>query len=153
MGIIEVGELNSKSAAYCAEYVVKKMTNADDDRLYGREPEFARMSRRPGLGYVALGEVAKALPRGLVDVPGSLRHGPKEYPLGRYLRGSLRELYGRDRRAPDEALQAMAEAMRPLQIASRSSSEGLSKIVAKDGSSRRASITARNLIKTKRRDL
>lgn len=149
-GDIEVGELNSKSASYCAEYVVKKMTAADDVRLNGREPEFARMSRRPGLGLVALGHVANTLPRGLLDVPSQLRVGNKLMPLGRYLRGYLRELYGRDRRAPDAVLQAMAEEMRPLQEIARCSEDGLSKTVAEYGSSRRAEISAVNLIRKRR---
>lgn len=150
LGDIEVGELNSKSASYCAEYVVKKMTRDDDVRLNGREPEFARMSRRPGLGLIALGQVAAALPPGLLDVPSQLRVGNKLMPLGRYLRGYLRELYGRDRRAPDAVLEALAAELRPLQEIARNSSRSLSQIVAEDGSSRRASISAVNLIKTRR---
>ena len=101
LGLIEVGELNQQSSHYVCGYVTKKMTAADDTRLKGRYPEFARMSLRPGIGYGALSEVANTLcaydlDRRLVDVPSALRHGAKEYPLGRYLQRNLREIIGRD---------------------------------------------------------
>lgn len=158
-GLIELGEVNSKTAGYCAEYVVKKMTMKDDSRLEGRYPEFARMSRRPGLGYFALGHVSEAMRDYLLDdrpdVPAGLRHGSAERPFGRYMRGRLRELKGRDRRAPIETLQAIEERMRPLREAARASKEcpSLAGQIIQAGEGKRAEIRARNLILKQRRSL
>ena len=59
-GSTELGEVGRASAAYCAQYCVKKTHNGDDDSRYDRRtldgrkfrvpPEFITMSRRPGLG-------------------------------------------------------------------------------------------------------
>lgn len=96
-GRIEVATLDVGSAAYIAGYVTKKLTDARDPRLNGRDPEFCRMSNRPGLGKKALVEIAKAIPPELLldseaDVPSALRHGNKLYPLGRYLVRELRTM-------------------------------------------------------------
>lgn len=119
------------SAQYVAGYVTKKMTGKNDSRLFGRYPEFARMSNRPGLGSDALWEVASELLRyedldpriSQADVPVSLRHGAKTLPLGRYLRKRLREMIGRDGKAPEEAIKKIEEELFPLRMAARSSSE------------------------------
>lgn len=102
MGMVHAGELTPDSAQYIAGYVTKKMTAADDVRLQGRHPEFARMSRNPGLGAGAVGSLADALNdrfgaqllAASRDVPTSLNHGRKSLPLGRYIRGKLREEMG-----------------------------------------------------------
>jgi len=50
-GLHSIGELNFESAAYVARYVVKKIRGPEAENHYGkREPEFALMSRRPGIG-------------------------------------------------------------------------------------------------------
>lgn len=50
-GRSEIGELTFESAAYVARYVMKKVRGHDSDWYYqGREPEFASMSRNPGIG-------------------------------------------------------------------------------------------------------
>lgn len=98
LGHVLLGELTYDSAAYVAGYVTKKMTAKDDPRLLGRLPEFARMSNRPGLGALSIGQIAEALQskagwdaiEGSGDVPASLRHGARNYPLGHYLRKKLR---------------------------------------------------------------
>lgn len=102
IGHVVVGSLTFESAAYVAGYVTKKMTSADDPRLGGRHPEFARMSLNPGIGARAMDSVAELLytkhgSRELAelgDVPGVLRHGDKSFPLGRYLKRKLREKMG-----------------------------------------------------------
>lgn len=109
-GNIYVGSLTPESASYICGYVTKKMTSKDDIRLSGRYPEFARMSRRPGLGLMAMDEVADVLIEydlmdKLEDVPVSLRHGSKIMPLGRYLRSKLRVLMGGIEKAPYNATQ------------------------------------------------
>lgn len=50
-GFNYVGDLTFESAAYVARYVTKKITGEQAKEHYGeREPEFALMSRNPGLG-------------------------------------------------------------------------------------------------------
>lgn len=102
MGFTMVGPLTPQSMAYVAGYVCKKMTRADDSRLSGRVPEFARMSLRPGIGANAMEPVANALQTEhgarlvaqLADVPMTLTHGRQLMPLGRYLRTRLRTEVG-----------------------------------------------------------
>lgn len=80
------------------------MTKADDERLGGHHPEFARMSLRPGLGAYAVPSMADVLTSSsgartiahLGDVPMALRSEGKLLPLGRYLRRKLREELGFD---------------------------------------------------------
>lgn len=101
-GFTHAGELNFSSAAYVAGYVTKKLTARDAPGLNGRNPEFARMSLRPGVGAWAMKAVAEALQCKAGwdqitedgDVPGALRHGSKVMPLGTYLRRKLREEMG-----------------------------------------------------------
>lgn len=60
-GFSTIGELTFESAAYCARYVLKKVTgnkahdhylrfNPDTGEIYWLEPEYCTMSRRPGIG-------------------------------------------------------------------------------------------------------
>lgn len=126
-GDVDLGILEAASAQYVSGYVTKKMTRRDDFRLLGREPEFARMSNRPGIAFSALWEIAdqilkydldKSLPQG--DVPVTLRHGSRELPLGRYLRRKLRLLIGKEENTPAEALaiiEAEMSLMREAQFA------------------------------------
>lgn len=125
-GKIFQGILEADSAQYLAGYVTKKMTSKYDPRLEGRYPEFARMSRMPGLGYDALHELASQLmvfnlDTSQTDVPSALRHGKKLLPLGRYLRRKLRLLVGKDEKTPDAILQQISEEMLPLLIRSKTS--------------------------------
>lgn len=101
-GFVHIGDFNRYTAQYCAGYVVKKMTAADDERLRGRAPEFARMSLNPGLGAAAM-EVLSAMFDSDVgldeleatgDVPRAVRVGGALAPLGRYLRERLRKEIG-----------------------------------------------------------
>lgn len=99
-GHVHLGELTHDSAQYIAGYVTKKMTAVDDTRLNGLHPEFARMSQ--GIGKSAIPGVGLELtkPGGsnailkAGDVPREIRTDGKTYPLGRYLRGKLREEVG-----------------------------------------------------------
>nr|WAE43535.1 MAG: replication initiator protein [Microviridae sp.] len=49
-GIVIIGDVTFESAAYVARYVMKKMTGDQKINYHGREPEFAMMSRKPGIG-------------------------------------------------------------------------------------------------------
>lgn len=127
-GGIYVGALEQKSAQYVAQYVMKKMTSMSDPRLNGRWPEFSRMSLKPGLGKLAMFDVANELLKynlenTLDDVPVVLRHGKKMLPLGRYLRRELRKMIGRSPDAPEGALKKQQEEMLVLQILAKGSSE------------------------------
>lgn len=102
LGFIAVGDVTLQSIAYTCGYVIKKMTKSADPRLQGKVPEFARMSLRPGIGAKAMKEVSAALQSAsgaklvssLGDVPGTLSHGRKKLPLGRYLTRQLRAEMG-----------------------------------------------------------
>lgn len=99
-GLIHVGEFNEITAQYVCGYIVKNFNS--EKNLNGRYPEFARMSRRPGIGSAAMATVASALQAGLPhadaeasgDVPHELRLGGRKVPLGRFLREKLRVAVG-----------------------------------------------------------
>lgn len=121
LGLIHVGTLAIESAQYIAGYVTKKMTMRDDPRLYGRDPEFAAMSLRPGIGANFVPEIASTLMQfnldtTQADVPVSLRHGSRSLPLGRYMRRKIRENIGKEAKAP-ENIKAKIEMLSLLQAA------------------------------------
>lgn len=101
---IHVGSVTVQSAEYVAGYVTKKWTKKDDPRLYGRHPEFSRMSLKPGIGMPGLQGIINWLytEPGVTylqrnrDVPKHVRFGGKIYPLGRYLVAQLRLEFGID---------------------------------------------------------
>lgn len=133
-GLIEIGELNPHSAAYLAEYTVKKMTRSDDARLGGRHPEFARMSLRPGIGADSCWQLASDMMRFnldelLSDVPHQLQHGKMKFPLGRYLRMRVRRYLGKEEKTPEHVIQKMEEEMRPVREAAFNASRPLSQAI------------------------
>lgn len=107
-GFISVAEFNAERAQYLAGYISKKMTKHDDPRLGERHPEFARMSRNPGIGAPAVKTLASTLMTNgpskaianLGDVPHEIRSNQKKYPAGRYVREQLRQAIGWDKREP-----------------------------------------------------
>lgn len=119
-GDIEVRNLDSSKCEYLARYVTKKMTAKEDARLLGRHPEFPRQSRRPGLGYPAVAQMARSIEyyvtaSDLVDVPSAVKQGKGHLPLGRYMRNKLRIALGLPEGAPDEVLrQAWYEQVLPV---------------------------------------
>lgn len=117
LGGVHVCELNNDTAHYITGYVTKKIGGASHEENMGLLPEFARMSRRPGLGRKALEIVADSLMAyggsaklaELGDVPSSIKVGGKTFPLGRYLRKQLRVMVGWNDKAPtDSMLKASA---------------------------------------------
>lgn len=154
-GDVYLGDVETASAAYVAKYTLKHMTRYDDIRLNGRPPEFCRMSLRPGIGADAMWDVASAmmqynLDERLIDVPTELAVGKSKMPLGRYLRNKLRVAIGRKEGAPLEALEAMAEEMRPLREAAFNSSSSFAAEIVKAGNQRVRNIEAvKNVYKGK----
>lgn len=111
--------------AYVAAYTVKKMTRKDSEAqkefLGDREPEFARMSRRPAIGWPGVQFIVRWLPspegvrylRTYRDVPNAATIGGRTYPLGRTLVSKLRELADVDSDDPlrREAREGMLRAV------------------------------------------
>lgn len=157
-GHVFAGTLEPDSASYIAGYVTKKLTSRTDPRLHGRHPEFARMSRRPGLGYDALHEVASTfltfnLENTQADVPSALRHGKRILPLGRYLQKNLRKMVGRDEKAPQAVIDALSVEMLPLRLAAKADAENpsLRSQIIKNGLGKRAQLEAkRKIFKTRK---
>jgi hypothetical protein len=120
-GFIYNDELNFNTSQYIGQYVCKKMTNAKDkatlEWLKGRYPEFSRMSNRPGIGADSMDKIVEILEteHGVDlllegDVPNILKHGKKQYPLGRYLRSKIREKMGwKEKGCPEEVLQKLRQ--------------------------------------------
>lgn len=107
-GNVLVDDCSKEAIAYVAGYVTKKLSS---DELVGNgltQREFTRMSLRPGIGAAATKSVARVLSsdvglRSIAftgDVPFSLRFGSKILPIGRYLRGLIREKLWGSRETP-----------------------------------------------------
>lgn len=110
-GHVQVRPITKERLQYLAGYVVKKWTKEDEfnrEKLALRHPEFARMSRRPGIGGRAVADFAGALTsrNGSVvvgrsfDVPSSYRQHGAMWPFGRYLKTKIRERVLGDEKEP-----------------------------------------------------
>lgn len=157
-GDVDLGILETASAQYVAGYVTKKLTASDDRRLDGRHPEYSRMSNRPGIGASALHDVASTLltynlDNLLTDVPVTLRHGDRELPLGRYMRGRLRELIGKDKRAPQASLDQAAEELLPVRQAAWDNKTSLKKQIIETHRGKVDRLKARHAIYTRKKAL
>jgi len=131
-GLIHIGEITPESAQYIAGYTLKKMTGKDDNRLFGRHPEFIRMSRQNGgLGQPMMKQIATlGMDPVTGDVPSSVRHGKKILPLGRYLKNELRKAHGLPKNTPKEtALYQDAERVQPLRILAKATDRSLKEIL------------------------
>lgn len=81
MGFAVIGSLTFESAAYVSRYVVKKITGkAAEDHYQGRKPEYATMSRRPGLGQTWFNKYhSEVYPSDEVIVRGKKCKPPRYY--------------------------------------------------------------------------
>lgn len=94
-GRVQVAECNESTVQYVAGYVTKKFVKRENDD--GLVPEFAVMSRRPGIGYSAVKKLAalithpkyRHLFQGDTTIPRALRHHGKLLPLDRFMRDKL----------------------------------------------------------------
>lgn len=90
-GFSSIGEVNFKSAAYVARYVMKKVTGASADchyewidqttgEIFARVPEFNRMSLKPGIGAGWIDRfMSDVYPHGQVVVNGVECKPPRYY--------------------------------------------------------------------------
>lgn len=102
LGFIQVGTAESASMQYITGYVLKKLTKITNPALKGKPPEFATMSKKPGIGFGVVDRIKTAFTTG----PGStilqesiptltqIRVHGKKYPLGRYLREKTMDALG-----------------------------------------------------------
>lgn len=90
MGHVSVQELVRETAGYCARYIMKKVLGPSSEEAYRvvspdgeviqLRPEFAVMSRRPGIGAGWLAKFARDVyPMDGVVVDGSVRQVPRAY--------------------------------------------------------------------------
>lgn len=96
-GMVHVGTVTPDSVEYVAGYVTKKMTSIKDRRLKGRPPEFAVMSRRPGIGKRAVEKFVSAIQSNQAAaviqtdslIPQTFKVGNRMYPMDRFTKGKL----------------------------------------------------------------
>lgn len=103
-GHIILGTATKDSIQYTAGYVTKKLNKPDDERLEPDcYPEFSRMSRKPGIGYDALWEIAsELLDKNMEEapVPAVIRTDGKEMPIGPSMRKKLSQYVGQPKNLP-----------------------------------------------------
>jgi len=154
-GAIEIQPLEPAAAAYVAGYVTKKIQAMPLPK--NLRPEFQRMSLRPGLGYYVMHDVAATLNQydmsDQIDVPMNLQHGKDKMPLGRYLRGKLRIMTGREDKCPEEIMEQQREKMRPLREDSFNNSKNFKEEIIKASKGKRLNLLARTKIKSGRKSL
>lgn len=82
-GLVHVGTLTYQSARYVAKYVQKRLTGPRSAEYQGLSPEFALMSRRPGIGReFAAKYVDRWLETGYTCFEGRRRPIPRCYLSG-----------------------------------------------------------------------
>lgn len=117
------------------------------------------MSRNPGIAVGMMHEIASellkhpGLEEKMLDVPLSLSHGKKRYPLGRFLRRKLRTYIGRDPNAPQEILDQQKEELQTLRKTAFENSTPLSKEIQKTLTQTHRNIYAKEAIWNPRRHL
>ena len=82
-----IGDVSFESAAYVARYIMKKRLGQDAEsyKVEGIEPEFVRMSRRPGIGSTWFDENEKnVFPRDFVVIRQGTKVKPPKYYFGKY---------------------------------------------------------------------
>lgn len=89
-GFVTVGDVTFESAAYCARYIMKKITgdmadnhyvkiNYETGELYEIEPEYNDMSRRPGIGKPWFEKYKNDTKKGFITVRGKKTRLPRYY--------------------------------------------------------------------------
>lgn len=102
LGFVHCGEITRASSSYISGYTTKKLTQADNPRLDGKNPEYATFSKNPPLGYAGMNHIydlmhtrsgAAALAE-YKDVPNGFTLDGKTYPFSNYWRKWLRAEMG-----------------------------------------------------------
>lgn len=110
-GFHQISELTPDRCSYIAQYTIKKMNQPDSRGLFGRTPEYATMSTRPGIGHCAIPWLvhrANSAKQTIIDngdVWNAIRISGKIWPIGNYLRRKLRERLGISHDAVERAVQ------------------------------------------------
>lgn len=158
-GFVFVGSVTPQSIEYTLDYTMKKLMGKMADLYEGRYPEFSRMSRRPGIGYGKVDDVAEGVRRMekngqfLTDVPLGLNFGKRFNPLNPLYRRKIREALGRDPRAPKEAQLANSERLLPLREVAKISETSLAQIVAVSTSQKALNQAAKLELRKQRKKL
>lgn len=131
MGQTFIGTLSGESLAYTCGYIVKKLNGK---KLKDRTPEFALMSRKPGIGFDFAHEIASEVLRGSIipklgDVPSVLRTNGKLHPLGMAMRRKIRHASGLPPQASPLTLAKQAEDLQILREIAVSTETPLSQVV------------------------
>lgn len=125
-GHVHISGVGPESIAYVAGYCLKGAYNAAGMRWHNKGflcPEFVTMSLKPGLGAAAadrisafyVSEQGSALLSEHGDVSPVIRQGQQLWPLGRYLRGRVRQGCGIDAEKLSQVRQ-LNEAAQALQL-------------------------------------
>lgn len=107
------------------------------------------MSLRPGIGLGMMHELASTLlahklDEKMIDVPLTLQHGTKKWPLGRYLRRKLRTFIGRHPNAPQAILDLQKAELQTMRETAWNNSTPLQKEVLNESLGRRIQIEAKH---------
>lgn len=80
-GFVSMGSVTMDSAGYVARYNLKKIFGENQEKHYGgKEPEFALMSRRPGIGHKWFTKYTSDIfPKGFFTINGSKMQPPRYY--------------------------------------------------------------------------
>jgi hypothetical protein len=80
LGDCYIGSVTFESAAYCARYVMKKLTGRRKSEYGSMEPEYATQSRRPGIGSPWLAKFkTDVYPNDIVIIEGGKQRVPTYY--------------------------------------------------------------------------
>jgi len=82
LGNCIIGDVTFESCAYVSRYIIGKRENKDTNQSNNIQPEFVRMSRRPGIGKPWLNKYFNdVFPQDIVYIRGGLKCQPPKYYL------------------------------------------------------------------------
>jgi hypothetical protein len=87
IGDVSIGDVTFESASYVARYIMKKKLGKSSVfyKREGKEPEFTRMSRRPGIGTSWYEKYSSDVyPHGYCVIRGGIKSPPPKYYNNKY---------------------------------------------------------------------